>query len=345
MKSYLFTIIKLPKEVIWFRASERNDLTVRQITVNKNDADQRLDKFISKRFKTMPKALMYKYIRTKYIKVNGKKCEISTRLHEGDVITLYIRDEFFEEPEYDTYDFLKAPCKLDVVYEDENIILINKPTGLLCHPDETYHFDSLLARFQHYMYEKGEYDPKDENSFAPALANRIDRNTGGIVIGAKNAEALRVLNQKIKDREIKKYYLCMVHGVPKRKTALLSDFLVKNEKQNRVYVSSKKTPDSKTIKTRYTVLKTYGKMSLVEVELLTGRTHQIRAHMAYIGHPLVGDGKYGTNALNKDIPLKWQALCSYKLKFDFTTDSGSLDYLNGKEYKVDKVWFESYLKI
>ena len=137
----------------------------------------------------------------------------------------------------------------------------------------------------------------------------------------------------------------MVHGVPKRKTALLSDFLVKNEKQNRVYVSSKKTPDSKTIKTRYTVLKTYGKMSLVEVELLTGRTHKIRAHMAYIGHPLVGDGKYGTNALNKDIPLKWQALCSYKLKFDFTTDSGSLDYLNGKEYKVDKVWFESYLKI
>lgn len=317
---------------------------MREITVNKNDADQRLDKFISKRFKTMPKALMYKYIRTKYIKVNGKKCDISTRLHEGDVITLYIRDEFFDEPQYDVFDFMKAPLKLDIVYEDENIILMNKPTGLLCHPDETYHFDSLLARMQHVLYERGEYDPKDENSFAPALANRIDRNTGGIVIGAKNAEALRILNQKIKDREIKKYYLCLVHGVPKKKSALLSDHLIKNEKQNRVYISGRKTDDSKTVKTRYTVLESFNNMSLVEVELLTGRTHQIRAHMAHIGHPLVGDGKYGTNAVNKNIPLKWQALCSYKLTFDFTTDGGALQYLNGKTFELKDVWFWDYIK-
>ncbi len=316
---------------------------MREIIINKNDADQRLDKFISKRFKNMPKSLMYKYIRTKYIKVNGKKCEISTRLHEGDKLTLYIKDEFFEEPQYDTYDFLKAPSKLDIVYEDENIILMNKPTGVLCHPDETYHFDSLLARFQHYMYDKGEYDPKDENSFAPALANRIDRNTGGIVIGAKNATALRILNQKIKDREIKKYYLCLVHGVPKKKSAMLSDYLVKNEKQNRVYISSAPSPDSKTIKTKYTVLQTYKNMSLLEIELLTGRTHQIRSHMAYIGHPLVGDGKYGTNAQNKNIPLKWQALCSYKLEFAFTTSGEDLEYLNGKIFELDKIWFWDYI--
>ena len=318
---------------------------MRQITINKNDAGQRLDKFIGKRFKSMPKSMMYKYIRTKYIKVNGKKCDISTKLCEGDVITLYIKDEFFDAPEYDTYDFLKAPDKLDVVYEDENMILMNKPAGLLCHPDETYHFDSLLARLQHYLYKKGEFDPKNENSFAPSLANRIDRNTGGIVIAAKNAESLRILNQKIKDRELKKFYLCMVHGTPKKKSAVLSGYLVKNEKQNRVYVSSKKPPDSKTIKTRYTVLRTFSNMSLCEVELLTGRTHQIRAHMAYIGHPLVGDGKYGTNAINKNVSLKWQALCSYKLEFAFTSDAGVLEYLNGKSYQIDDIWFMPYLGI
>lgn len=316
---------------------------MRTIQINRNDANQRLDKFLSKRFKTMPKSLMYKYIRTKYIKVNGKRCEISTRLNEGDVITLYIRDEFFDEPQYDTYDFLKAPKNLDIVYEDENIVLLNKPTGLLCHPDENYHYDSLLARLQHYLYDKGEYNPKDENSFAPALANRIDRNTGGIVIAAKNSEALRILNQKIKDRELKKLYLCVVHGVPTKKQALLVDYLEKNEKQNRVYISKKPSEKSKTIKTKYTVLRELKDMSLVEVELLTGRTHQIRAHMAYIGHPLVGDGKYGTNKQNKNTSLKWQALCSYKLVFSFTTDGGVLNYLNGKSFEIKDIWFKKYI--
>lgn len=317
---------------------------MRTIEINKNDSNQRLDKFLTKRFKTMPKSLMYKYIRTKYIKVNGKKCEISTRLNEGDVITFYIKDEFFNEPQYDTYDFLKAPVKLDIVYEDKNIILLNKPTGLLCHPDENYHFDSLLARLQHYLYDKKEYDPKNENSFAPALANRIDRNTGGIVIAAKNSESLRVLNQKIKDRELKKIYLCVVHGILKKKQADMTDYLEKNEKQNRVYISSKPTSNSKTIKTKYKVLEEFNNMSLVEVELLTGRTHQIRAHMAYIGHPIVGDGKYGTNKQNKNTSLKWQALCSYKLEFDFETDGGVLEYLNGKSFEIDNIWFWKYIK-
>lgn len=316
---------------------------MRTIQINKNDANQRLDKFLTKRFKTMPKSLMYKYIRTKYIKVNGKRCEISTRLNEGDVITFYIKDEFFDEPQYDTYDFLKAPNKLDIVYEDENIILLNKPTGLLCHPDENYHFDSLLARLQHYLYDKGEYNPKDENSFAPALANRIDRNTGGIVIAAKNSESLRILNQKIKDRELKKLYLCVVHGIPKKKQTVLVDYLEKNEKQNRVYISKKPTENSKTIKTKYTVIKELKDMSLVEVELLTGRTHQIRAHMAYIGHPLVGDGKYGTNKQNRNTSLKWQALCSYKLVFAFETDGGILNYLNGKSFEIKDIWFKEYI--
>ncbi len=314
---------------------------MRQITIGANDAGQRLDKFLTKRFRNMPQALMYKYIRTKYIKLNGNRCEISTRLSEGDILTLYIKDEFFE-PVQDEYDFLKAPVKLDIIYEDKNIILLNKKPGLIVHPDENYHFDSLIARVQHYLYDKGEYDPKAENSFAPALVNRIDRNTGGIVIAAKTAEALRVLNQKLRDRELVKLYLCTAVGTFEKKEALLIAYLEKNEKQNRVYISSSPTPESKTIKTKYRVLREKGGFSLLEVDLLTGRTHQIRAHMAYIGHPLLGDGKYGKNDINRKMGYKWQALYSYKLSFSFTTPAGELEYLNGKTFQAPDVWFAKY---
>ena len=311
---------------------------MRQIEISANDSGQRLDKFLTKKFRNMPQSLMYKYIRTKYIKLNGKKCDISSRLQTGDILTLYIKDEFFEE-EYDSYDFLKAPVKLDIIYEDENIMLLNKKPGLLVHPDETYHFDSLIARIQHYLYDKGEYDPKNENSFAPALVNRIDRNTGGIVIAAKNAETLRIMNQKLKDREIEKLYLCIAVGIFKKKEALLTDYLEKNEKQNRVYISKKPNENTKTIKTKYKVLAEKDGISLVEADLLTGRTHQIRAHLAYIGHPLLGDGKYGKNEINRKYGFKYQALYSYKLTFRFTTDSGILEYLNGKSFTAPEIWF------
>lgn len=235
---------------------------MRTIEIGKNDAGQRLDKFLTKRFKTMPKALMYKYIRTKYIKLNGKRCEISSRLNEGDILTLYIKDEFFE-PQKAEYDFMKAPLKLDVVYEDENILLIDKKPGLIVHPDENYHFDSALARIQHYLYEKGEYNPELENSFAPALVNRIDRNTGGIVIAAKTAEALRILNQKMKDRELIKLYLCIAVGNFEKKADTMTAYLEKNEKQNRVYISNKPRDGAKTIKTKYRVLSERNGLSLV----------------------------------------------------------------------------------
>ncbi len=313
---------------------------MRQIEISANDSGQRLDKFLTKRFRNMPQSLMYKYIRTKYIKLNGKRCEISSRLKEGDILTLYIKEEFYEE-EQDAFDFMKAPVKLDIIYEDENIMLLNKKPGLLVHPDDTYHFDSLIARVQHYLYEKGEYDPKKENSFAPALVNRIDRNTGGIVIAAKNAETLRVMNQKLRDREVEKYYLCIAVGRLKEKKGLMVDYLEKNEKQNRVYISKKPTPDSKTIKTKYRVLAEKNGLSLIEVELLTGRTHQIRAHFAFIGHPLLGDGKYGKNEINRKYGQKYQALYSYKLSFRFTTDSGILSYLDGKSFTAPEVWFTS----
>ena len=312
---------------------------MKSFTINKNDADQRLDKFITKSVPLLPKTLLYKYIRIKRIKVNGKRAEISTRLNVGDVVDMYINDEFFEKaPE--KYDFLKASKNLNIIYEDENIILCDKKVGVLSHPDENEYIDTLIGRIKRYLYENGEYKPDDENSFVPSLANRIDRNTGGIVIAAKNAETLRILNQKMKDRELHKFYLCIVHGEIKKKSGLLEGYLVKDENKNKVTVSKRKTDDAKEIRTKYNVIDTDGELSLVEVELLTGRTHQIRAHFASIGHPLLGDGKYGTNAQNKKYGYKKQFLYSYKLVFDFTTDAGILEYLNHKEFEVSDVWFK-----
>lgn len=313
-------------------------LELKSFTISRNDANQRLDKFISKAVPNLPQALMYKYIRLKRIKVNSKRGEISLRLKEGDVVDMYINDEFFA-PAKDNYDFLRASAKIDIVYEDENILLLDKKVGLLSHPDETEYNDTLITRVKRYLYEKGEYNPKDENSFTPSLVNRIDRNTGGIVIAAKNAESLRILNRKLKDRELEKYYLCVVHGALKSKSGLLTGWLKKDEKKNKVEVLQKECAGGKEIRTKYNVIAENGGLSLVEVELLTGRTHQIRAHFASIGHPLLGDGKYGTNALNKPLGYKKQFLYSYKLKFNFTTDAGGLDYLNGKVFEVEDVWF------
>lgn len=313
---------------------------MKSFIINKNDAGQRLDKFIAKSVPLLPQTLLYKYVRIKRIKVNGKRGEISARLNVGDVVDMYINDEFFEKsPE--KYDFLKASKNIDIVYEDDNIILCDKKAGLLCHPDDHEYVDTLINRIKRYLYEKGEYNPAEESSFTPALVNRIDRNTGGIVITAKNAESLRILNQKMKDRELHKYYLCIVHGVLEQKSDTLSGYLVKDESKNKVSVSNKKTENSKEIRTKYNVLDTDGNLSLVEVELLTGRTHQIRAHFASIGHPLLGDGKYGTNAQNKKYGYKKQFLYSYKLVFDFTTEAGILEYLNHREFEVENVWFKN----
>ena len=315
---------------------------MKSFTVTKNDASKRLDKFITQNCPTLPSSLMFKYIRTKRIKVNGKRAEISTRLNIGDTVDAYINDEFFASKQ-PKYDFLSAPASLNVLYEDENILLADKNQGLLVHPDKNEYNDTLIARIQHYLYVKGEYNPEEENSFRPALANRIDRNTGGIVIAAKNAEALKILCDKIKHREIEKKYLAVIHGVPKKKTALLEGFLEKNENKNKVFLKSRKTEDSRTIKTRYTLLDSKNELSLVEVELLTGRTHQIRAHMASIGHPLLGDGKYGKLAADKKLGFDKQALYSYSLKFDFKTDAGILNYLIGKRFTVSEVWFADKL--
>lgn len=314
---------------------------MKEFTIQKNDAGQRADKFITKVCPALPKSAMYKYIRKKSIKCNGKRMEISQKLCEGDVIQMYINDEFFAKAE-DSKSFLAAPAKLDVIYEDENILLADKPVGLVVHEDESGTPDTLINRLLHYLYEKGEYDPEKEQSFTPALCNRIDRNTQGIVICAKTAEALRVMNQKIKDRELHKQYLCVTVGIPPKKQARLTAYHSRDEKTKTVKVWDKKNSFNKTMITDYRVLKENREkdLALLEVDLITGRTHQIRAHLAHEGYPLLGDGKYGINRVNRAYNVKTQALCSYKLTFDFTTESGSLEYLNGKSFNAKKVWFE-----
>lgn len=311
---------------------------MKEFTINSNDAEQRLDKFIQKAVPRLPQSMMYKAIRNKRIKINGKRAEISTRLRSGDIVQMYINDEFFDTAA--ETEFLAAPAVLDIIYEDDNILLIDKKNGLVVHEDNENTVDTLINRIKHYLYEKGEYNPDEEHSFAPSLCNRLDRNTGGIVIAAKNAESLRILNQKIKDRELEKYYLCITVGIPPRKKDTITAYLEKNSDGNTVRVTDKKTATNKTIVTTYKVLKTNGNLALAEIKLDTGRTHQIRAHMAYIGCPLLGDGKYGINRVNKEYKIKTQALYSYKLKFTFTTDGGCLEYLNGKEFEAENVWFK-----
>lgn len=311
---------------------------MKEFTITQNDAGQRLDRFLSKAVPLLPESLMQKYIRLKRIKLGGKRVERNTRLNAGDVLQLYINDEFFETPKAENAYLTVSAPKLNIVYEDENILLVDKKPGLAVHPhDGAEYGKTLIDHIQAYLYAKREWRPREENSFTPALCNRIDRNTGGIVIAAKNAEALRILNQKIKDREIDKRYLCIVHGTPKPPEGRLEGYLFKDAKENRVYITKKMQPGAKTAVTFYRTLQSKNGLSLVECELLTGRTHQIRAQMAAAGWPLLGDGKYGK--LDKRYDRKYQALYSYKLRFTFTTEAGILEYLNGKSFEVASVDF------
>lgn len=318
---------------------------MRELIIGKNDAGQRLDKFLTKAL-DLPQSLLYKSIRLKKIKVNRKRAEANMKLAEGDTIQCFLAEEFFEKGKKHGFSegsslgaesLCRINTKLDIVYEDENLILVNKPAGLSVHEDADSKSNTLITYILSYLYEKGEYSPEDEQSFAPALCNRIDRNTQGIVIAAKTAEALRVMNEKIKLREIDKYYLAAVHGIPERKEALLTGYLIKDEKTNTVRVFDKNPPrGAKDIKTKYKVIAKNSDSALLEVELLTGRTHQIRAHLAHVGHSLVGDGKYGVNRADRQKGYKHQALCSYKLRFSFKGEPTVLEYLNGKEFSIPK---------
>ncbi len=312
---------------------------MRSITVGKNDAGQRLDRFLSKSFPLLKHGVIRKALRNKDIKVNRKRTDAEYFLIENDVIDVYIKDELLTGKTIsDKATSGIALEQSDIIYEDENILLINKPVGLVVHEDNQKTDDTLIKRIINYLIKTGEYDSKHELSFTPSLCNRLDRNTSGIVIAAKNAEALRIMSQKLRDREIEKLYLCLVYGVMPKKHDILTHYLEKSEKENRVYINDKKTAKNLTIKTEYKVLKEADDYSLLEINLLTGRTHQIRAHLSYIGHPILGDSKYGDNKINRLYKYKSQALCSYKLKFIFSTDAGILEYLKNKEFEINKDW-------
>ena len=312
---------------------------MREFTIGKNDAGQRLDRWLGKTLPLLPAPLAQKYIRLKRVKVNGKGSQRDVRLQVGDLLQLYINDEFFDQPREDNAFLAVFKPKLDIVYEDENLMLLNKRPGLLCHADEHEKVNTLITHIQAYLYQRKEWNPRDEHSFIPALCNRIDRNTGGIVMAAKNAETLRILNQKIRDREIAKYYLAIIHGRMTPPQGKLEGFLLKDEDRAQVKVFSRPVPGGKSAATLYKTLKVNRGLSLVECELLTGRTHQIRAQFAAAGHPLLGDGKYGRERENNQYGRSYQALYSYKLTFAFPTDAGLLEYLRGKTFTVEDVDF------
>ena len=312
---------------------------MREYYITKNDSGQRLNKFLEKAVPRLSGGMMHKYLRLKRIKVNGKRTEAAYRLIEGDAVQLYLNDEYFDAPQEEQAFRRIAQPQVRIVYEDENILLADKTPGMVVHADEHGDANTLIAHIQAYLFQSGAWDPDDAASFAPALCNRIDRNTGGIVIAAKTAEALRILNDKIKDRELEKRYLCIVHGRPRPPEGLIENYLRRDEKRKQVTLHRTRVPGAKTARTRYRTLATEGRLSLVECELLTGRTHQIRAHMASIGCPLLGDGKYGLNELNRPYGETGQALYAYRLTFRFDGDAGALHYLNGRTFTVSDIPF------
>jgi len=301
---------------------------MRELTITANDAGQRLDRFLQKALPRLPGTLVQKYIRTKRIKVDGKRTERSYRLSEGDTIQLYIGDEFFEQvPDQGLYRSIAQP-NLSICYEDEHLLLVNKAPGILCHSSTDPKEVTLVDLVKAYLYQSGAWNPDAEQSFVPALSNRLDRNTGGLVIAAKSAASQRILNEKLREGEIDKYYLLAVQGCPVPDSGRIEGHLVKDRANNIVHVAEAHEADAKAAVLAYQTLKTAEDLSLVECKLITGRSHQIRVQMASLGTPILGDRKYGGGTAEP-----YQALWAYRLRFAFTSEAGALEYLNGREFR------------
>lgn len=306
---------------------------MKEIKVTRNESEQRIDRFLKKYMSNATKGYIYKMLRKKRIKLNGKRANPEDMITEGDTISMYLADETIDKFKRDEKELLDN-VKLDIVYEDENIIVIDKPKGVLSHSAEgDYKEENIVSQMVSYLYKKGEYVPRLEKTFTPSICNRLDRNTSGLLIGAKNYEALKSINEAIKNRKIDKFYRCIVVGSVEKEMEL-RDYLEKDESKNKVAVSSRSGDNRKEIVTIIRPVKSSNRYSLLEVELITGRTHQIRAHLAAKGNPIIGDRKYGDSEENKKFKQKYglesQYLHAYRLKFDGL--SGNLEYLNGREF-------------
>ncbi len=308
---------------------------MKQIYIQKNE--KTLSGFLLSNYPMLKLGILNKFLRSNKIKVNGKKVPLNTPLNKGDVLNLYIDDMYFEKPTRANA-FKFSGKNIEVVYEDENLLAVNKPAGIPVNDDNWQNFDTLINRVKNHYY-------LNNTDCSPALCHRLDTGTQGLVLIAKNNEFLEFMLDVFRNKNLKKEYICVVKGIPAKKSALYSAYLTKNAKQGYVTVSDKaKNNMSKPIQTQVSLIESYGDYSLLRIGLITGRTHQIRAHLAYLNMPVLGDSRYGINALNRQLKLKYQALCSHKITFGAITDT-RYSYLSGKEIVCPDPWFaDSFYK-